>query len=179
MESDWYWQIVLYQLNTQLRLREVEPPVFVALVGKPRTYETDEGDTNASLRPEHLTVVDAQTRNRWVTETAKRTLERLQRFDDDTNEYAAMAREEYDTDPDQYRQTVIEALEELTDDSEAAPASRGGSDMTDSRTDESSDSTAVTGEGSSSSATEPSVDEDSKPQSGGEIGDFDTTDLDS
>ena len=168
-----------YQPEAAAMLREVEPPVFVALVGKPRTYETDEGDTNVSLRPEHLTVVDAQTRNRWVTETAKRTLERLQRFDDDTNEYAAMARKEYGTDPDQYRRTVIEALEELTDDSEAAPAPRGGSDMTDSRTDESSGSTAVTGESSSNSATGPSADEDSTPQSGGEIGDFDTTDLDS
>ncbi len=150
-------------------LREVDPPVFVALVGKPRTYETDDGDTNVSLRPEHLTVVDADTRNRWVTETAKRTLERLERFDDDSNEYAAMAREEYDTDPDQYRQTVIQALEELTDNAETAPSSQ----------DQTGDATPSTAEDASGSATEASTDEDNTSQSGGDIGDFDTTDLDS
>ncbi|WP_121304641.1 DNA-binding protein [Haloarcula quadrata] len=158
-----------YQPEAAAMLREVDPPVFVALVGKPRTYETDDGDTNVSLRPEHLTVVDADTRNRWVTETAKRTLERLKRFDDDTNEYAAMAREEYDTDPDQYRQTVIQALEELTDDAETAPTSQ----------DQTGDATPTTAEDASGSATEVSADEDSTSQSGGDIGDFDTTDLNS
>jgi len=158
-----------YQPEAAAMLREVDPPVFVALVGKPRTYETDDGDTNVSLRPEHLTVVDADTRNRWVTETAKRTLERLKRFDDDSNEYAAMAREEYDADPDQYRQTVIQALEELTDDAETAPSSQ----------DQTGDATPTTAEDASGSATEVSADEDSTSQSGGDIGDFDTTDLDS
>ncbi|AAV44302.1 unknown (plasmid) [Haloarcula marismortui ATCC 43049] len=158
-----------YQPEAAAMLREVDPPVFVALVGKPRTYETDDGDTNVSLRPEHLTVVDADTRNRWVTETAKRTLERIQRFDDDTNEYAAMAREEYDTDPDQYRQTVIQALEELTDDAETVPTSQ----------DQAGGVTPSTAEDASGSATEVSTDEDSTSQSGDDIGDFDTTDLDS
>ncbi|EMA14909.1 MULTISPECIES: RPA family protein [Haloarcula] len=158
-----------YQPEAAAMLREVDPPVFVALVGKPRTYETDDGDTNVSLRPEHLTVVDADTRNRWVTETAKRTLERLERFDDDSNEYAAMAREEYDTDPDQYRQTVIQALEELTDNAETAPSSQ----------DQTGDATPSTAEDASGSATEASTDEDNTSQSGGDIGDFDTTDLDS
>ena len=158
-----------YQPEAAAMLREVDPPVFVALVGKPRTYETDDGNTNVSLRPEHLTVVDADTRNRWVTETAKRTLERLERFDDDSNEYAAMARQEYDTDPDQYRQTVIQALEELTDDAEIAPTSQ----------DQPGGVTPSTAEDASDSATEVSADEDSTSQSGDDIGDFDTTDLDS
>jgi RPA family protein len=150
-------------------LREVDPPVFVALVGKPRTYETDDGDTNVSLRPEHLTVVDADTRNRWVTETAKRTLERIKRFDDDSNEYAAMAREEYETTSDQYRQTVIQALEELTDDTDGSQSSQ----------EQASRITPSTAEDASDSATEVSADEDSTSQSGDDIGDFDTTDLDS
>ncbi|WP_174790063.1 MULTISPECIES: RPA family protein [Haloarcula] len=158
-----------YQPEAAAMLREVDPPVFVALVGKPRTYETDDGDTNVSLRPEHLTVVDADTRNRWVTETAKRTLERLERFDDDSNEYAAMAREQYETTPDQYRQTVIQALEELTDDAETVPSSQ----------DQTGDATPTTAEDASGSATEASADEDSTSQSSGDIGDFDTTDLDS
>lgn len=158
-----------YQPEAAAMLREVDPPVFVALVGKPRTYETDDGDTNVSLRPEHLTVVDADTRNRWVTETAKRTLERIKRFDDDSNEYATMAREEYDATSDQYRQTVIQALEELTDDADGSQSSQ----------DQASGMTPSTAEDASDSATEVSADEDNTSQSGDGIGDFDTTDLDS
>lgn len=158
-----------YQPEAAAMLREVDPPVFVALVGKPRTYETDDGDTNVSLRPEHLTVVDADTRNRWVTETAKRTLERIKRFDDDSNEHATMAREEYDATSDQYRQTVIQALEELTDDADGSQSSQ----------DQASGMTPATAEDASDSATEVSADEDNTSQSGDGIGDFDTTDLDS
>jgi RPA family protein len=100
-------------------LRETEPPAFVALVGKPRTYETDDGNVNVSLRPEHLTVVDDVARHRWVTETAERTLDRLDAFDDPGNEYAEMAREQYGEMVAKYREATIEALESLEDDEPA------------------------------------------------------------
>jgi len=64
---------------------------------------------------------------------------------------------------------VIQALEELTDDAETAPSSQ----------DQTGDATPTTAEDASGSATEVSADEDSTSQSGGDIGDFDTTDLDS
>lgn len=60
-----------------------------------RTYETDDGTVNVSLRPEHLTIVDEATRTRWVTETAERTLERIDAIDGQGTEYAPMAREHY------------------------------------------------------------------------------------
>jgi hypothetical protein len=108
-----------YQPEPANVLRELEPPAYVAVVGKPRTYETDEGDVNVSVRPESISVVDADTRDRWVAETAERTIERIRRFNDETNEYAAMAREEYGTSIDRYRREVIAALESL--DAEEAP----------------------------------------------------------
>jgi len=84
------------------------------VVGKPRTYETDEGEVNVSLRPESISKVDEATRDRWVVETAERTTERIQRYEDDeTNEYAEMAREEYDLPVENYRRTVVGALESL------------------------------------------------------------------
>jgi len=86
-----------YQPDAASMLRELEPPAYVSVVGKPRTYETDEGEVNVSLRPESISKVDEATRDRWVVETAERTTERIQRYEDDeTNEYAEMAREEYD-----------------------------------------------------------------------------------
>jgi RPA family protein len=37
-----------YQPEAAAMLRETEPPAFVAIVGKPRTYDTDDGETNVS-----------------------------------------------------------------------------------------------------------------------------------
>ena len=105
-----------YQPEAASMLRELEPPAYVAITGKPRTYETDDGDVNVSVRPESITLVDAATRDRWVVETAERTLERIERFEDDTNEYARMADEQYDRPSAQYRDLVVTALESLEDD---------------------------------------------------------------
>ena len=117
-----------YQPDAASMLRELEPPAYIAVVGKPRTYETDEGDVNVSIRPESITEVDAATRDRWVVETAERTLERIQAFEADeesdpddgatVDEYVAMAREEYDLPVENYRRLVVEALESLEADDE-------------------------------------------------------------
>ena len=108
-----------YQPEAASALRETETPAYVSVVGKPRTYETDEGDTNVSLRPESITVVDAATRDRWVVETAERTLERIEAFDG-ADEYAAMAETQYDPDLSVYRDRAVAALEDLEEDAEVS-----------------------------------------------------------
>jgi hypothetical protein len=108
-----------YQPEATSVLRETETPAYVAVVGKPRSYETDEGDVNVSLRPESITVVDEATRNRWVVETAERTLDRIEAFDG-ADEYAAMAETQYEPDLSIYRDQVIAALEDLETDAELA-----------------------------------------------------------
>jgi RPA family protein len=113
-----------YQPDAAAMLRDLEPPAYVAIVGKPRTYEpedAEEGDVLVSLRPESITVVDADTRDRWVVETAERTLDRVEAFDEEGNEYAAMARERYDGRVETYRDRAIEALESLEEDDSAEP----------------------------------------------------------
>jgi len=108
-----------YQPDAAAVLRDLEPPAYVAMVGKPRTYETDDGDVNVSIRPESITTVDEATRDRWVVETAERTLDRIERFQDATadgdavtDEYVAMATEEYDLPVENYRRAVVDALED-------------------------------------------------------------------
>ncbi|MUV88154.1 DNA-binding protein [Natronomonas sp. CBA1123] len=108
-----------YQPEAASALRETETPAYVAVVGKPRTYETEEGDVNVSLRPESITIVDAATRNRWVVETAERTLDRIEAFSE-AGEYAAMAETQYDSDLAVYRDQVVKALEDLEADAEVA-----------------------------------------------------------
>lgn len=109
-----------YQPDAASMLRELEPPEYVALVGKPRTYETDEGDINVSVRPESITAVDETVRNRWVVETAERTIERIQAFKNGSSEYIQMAKSEYDLPVDTYREEAINALESM--ESETAEA---------------------------------------------------------
>jgi len=117
-----------YQPDAASMLRELEPPAYISVVGKPRTYETDDGEVNVSIRPESITEVDAATRDRWVVETAERTLERVRNYTEQTgedgdatvDEYVAMAAEEYDQPVETYRQQVVEALESLEDDEAVA-----------------------------------------------------------
>jgi len=118
-----------YQPDAASMLRELEPPAYVAVVGKPRTYETDEGDVNVSIRPESISEVDEATRDRWVVETAERTLDRIKRYneadleDPATDEYIAMADEEYaQLSIENYRQSVVGALESLQDEQTEASA---------------------------------------------------------
>lgn len=108
-----------YQPEAASALREIEPPEYVAVAGKPRTYETDTGETNVAVRPESITVVDAATRDRWVVETAERTIERIRAFEDETNEYARMAEERYDLPLENYRREAVSALESLEEEDEA------------------------------------------------------------
>jgi hypothetical protein len=103
-----------YQPDAASMLRELEPPEYVAVVGKPRTYETDDGDVNVSIRPESINRVDEPTRDRWVVETAERTVDRIAAFrSDGVDEYVEMAREQYDPDVGSYKRVVEEALESL------------------------------------------------------------------
>ena len=102
-----------YQPEAAGVLRDIETPAYVSVVGKPRTYETDDGSINVSVRPESITEVDAETRDRWVVETAQRTLDRIEAFDPETNEYAAMVEEQYDLPTENYRREVVSALESL------------------------------------------------------------------
>ena len=125
-----------YQPDAASALRELEPPAYVAIVGKPRTYETDEGGVNVSVRPESITEVDAATRDQWVVETADRTLDRIDGFDNAGNEYARMAGEEYGDDISAYKASVINGLESLeTTDELAGGADSGDTDVTGSNAD--------------------------------------------
>ncbi len=108
-----------YQPQAASMLRELEPPAYVAVVGKPRTYETDDGTVNVSIRPESITPVDVAARDRWVVETAERTLDRIEAFDREPTEETTMARDQYDPDLGRYRDAVVGALESLDEQPQA------------------------------------------------------------
>ena len=92
---------------------DAETPEFLAVVGKVGIYTTEDGNVLTSLRPETISIVDAETRDRWVLETARQTVDRIKRLEDGSSENLAMVEEHYSLDLEQYRQMVVSALESL------------------------------------------------------------------
>jgi RPA family protein len=66
-----------YQPEAAMFISGLEVPSFVAIVGKARTYEPEEGTIYTSVRPEELNTADSQIRDRWIVETARLTFERI------------------------------------------------------------------------------------------------------
>jgi RPA family protein len=133
-DDDEYWQARVvdptgafyvyagqYQPEAMNALRGIETPEFVAVVGKPRSWETDDGEIRTSITPESVTVVDQATRNRWVVETAELTMERIDEFQTGgDNPDADRAHEAYGGNMDDYKANV-----------ETATASLAGIDLPD------------------------------------------------
>ncbi len=100
-----------YQPEAAQMLSAIELPQFVAVVGKTNTYDTGEGIIT-SIRPESIQVIDAETRDRWILETAKHTLERIATLGSDDPD-AIKAREHYSPDLERYKQMVLQALKSI------------------------------------------------------------------
>jgi RPA family protein len=128
-----------YQPEAAQALANIEPPAFVAVVGKPNLYQTEDGSVIISVRVEAIQKVDEATRNRWIIDTAKRTKERLDILrnasiaspefstaDKSISILPAMdierALAHYNTDVKQYMQMVIRALSALKIDISHEPA---------------------------------------------------------
>jgi len=72
-----------YQPDALAFLERTDPPAFVAVTGKARTFQPEDSDViYTSVRPETMNEVDAETRDRWVVNTAERTRERIETLRD-------------------------------------------------------------------------------------------------
>jgi len=67
-----------YDPEAAQELAAIEAPAFVAVVGKSRTYAPEGGRVYVSVRPEKIVVVDQDARDRWIVETARSTLKRIE-----------------------------------------------------------------------------------------------------
>ncbi|MDR2845734.1 MAG: glycerol dehydrogenase [Candidatus Methanoplasma sp.] len=66
-----------YQPEAAAAIADIEPPSFVAVVGKVRTYKTDDDRVFVSIRPEHITKITEEVRAQWILEAARSTWDRL------------------------------------------------------------------------------------------------------
>jgi RPA family protein len=70
-----------YQPEAMAFFDRAEPPMFVAVTGKARTFQPEDSDIiYTSIRPESANEVTAETRDRWVVQTAEQTLDRIETF---------------------------------------------------------------------------------------------------
>jgi RPA family protein len=102
-----------YQPEAAQFLADCELPAFVAVVGKTSTYTTDDGNVLTSIRPESIQQVDEITRDLWVLDTSKQTLERIRAIEAEEDQNSKLAKEHYATDTGFYRSMVKKALESL------------------------------------------------------------------
>ncbi|PSP31636.1 hypothetical protein BRC64_09315 [Halobacteriales archaeon QH_10_67_22] len=67
-----------YQPDAQAFFERADPPAFVAVTGKARTFQPDDADVvYTSVRPENVNEVTAETRDRWNVQAARQTLDRV------------------------------------------------------------------------------------------------------
>jgi RPA family protein len=72
-----------YQPDALSSLERLDPPAFVAVTGKARTFQPEDAETiYTSVRPESINEVDADTRDRWTVGAARHTLDRVATFAD-------------------------------------------------------------------------------------------------
>lgn len=70
-----------YQPDPMTFLERADPPSFVAVTGKARTYQPEDSDRIfTSIRPESINEVDSETRDRWTVQTAEQTINRIELF---------------------------------------------------------------------------------------------------
>jgi RPA family protein len=71
-----------YQPDALAFFERHDPPEFVALSGKARTFQPEDSEqVFTSVRPESANAVDADTRDRWVISAAEATLRRVSQFE--------------------------------------------------------------------------------------------------
>ncbi|KAA0003971.1 MAG: hypothetical protein FE048_00335 [Thermoplasmata archaeon] len=66
-----------YQPEAANVLSESDVPSYVAIVGKARVYEPEEGVIYTSVRAERVKEVDVDARDQWIIETARHTKKRI------------------------------------------------------------------------------------------------------
>ncbi|MDI6888329.1 MAG: hypothetical protein QMC78_01360 [Methanocellales archaeon] len=66
-----------YQPEAAIFFSELQIPAFIAVTGKAKIYAPEDRTVYTSIRSEDVNIVNADVRDRWVLNTAERTMERI------------------------------------------------------------------------------------------------------
>lgn len=104
-----------YQPEAMMQIAKIETPQFVAVVGKPSVYQKpDGGGFMNSIKVESITVVDKETRDMWIVDTAARTLDRINAMATTSTPDIIKAKEiHHDLDPMMFKKMTYDALAQI------------------------------------------------------------------
>ncbi|MDR1955001.1 MAG: glycerol dehydrogenase [Candidatus Methanoplasma sp.] len=69
-----------YQPEAAAAMADIETPAFIAVVGKVRTYTTDDDRVFVSIRPERIVKITEAIRAQWILDAARSTWDRLKKM---------------------------------------------------------------------------------------------------
>ena len=75
--GQFYLNIGRFQPEAAAAIAGIEPPCYVAAVGRVRAYTPEGGRTMVSVRPKHIIQIDEGTLNEWLLEAAQSAWTRL------------------------------------------------------------------------------------------------------
>ena len=105
-----------YQPEAMHQLAKIDTanPSFVVVVGKPNAYTTPDGKTLISVRAESILVVNQETRDLWIQDAARSTLDRVDALSSDCpSADILLARETYHLSQDHWKKMVSDALSRI------------------------------------------------------------------
>lgn len=77
VSGNFFINVGKFQPEAAAAMADIETPSFVAIVGKVRTYTTDDGRTFVTVRPERIVNITDESRNMWILEAAQSMWRRL------------------------------------------------------------------------------------------------------
>ena len=77
VNGQFFLNVGRFQPDAMAAMADIEPPCFVAAVGRVRAYTADDGRTFVSVRPERIIRIDEATLNEWLLDTAQSAWTRL------------------------------------------------------------------------------------------------------
>ena len=69
-----------YQPEASAAMADIEAPAFIAVVGKVRTYTSDDDRVFVSIRPESVVKISEEIRAQWILDAARSTWDRLNKM---------------------------------------------------------------------------------------------------
>jgi len=69
-----------YQPEASAAMADIEAPAFIAVVGKVRTYTSDDDRVFVSIRPESVVRISEEIRAQWILDAARSTWDRLNKM---------------------------------------------------------------------------------------------------
>lgn len=96
-------------------LRELEPPMYVAITGKVRSFDGNNGPIT-KISAEHVSDIPPVVYDRWVQETAERTAKRIEDYQGGKGDIGNINEFYDDVEPEDYRRVAITAIENTQED---------------------------------------------------------------